>query len=81
MPIEKLSMWIKVQGVAQSVISNITELQIIKFIWRLNFMHHVSQAIKGLMWSNRDEERYSRSALKDIDADVQAIILAGKDWD
>ena len=36
-------------------------------------MHHVSRAIKGLMWSNRDEERYSRSALKDIDADVQAI--------
>ena len=68
MPIEKLNMWIK-----ESVISNITELQIIKFIWRLNFMHHVSRAIKVLMWSNRDEERYSRSALKDIDADVQAI--------
>ena len=68
MPIEKLNMWIK-----ESVISNITELQIVKFIWRLNFMQHVSNAIKSIIWSNRDEANYRAAKLKDIDADVRAI--------
>ena len=65
MPIEKLNMWIK-----ESVITNITELQIIKFIHRLNFMQHIARVVKGIVWSKRKQ---STSALKDIDPDVQAI--------
>lgn len=68
MPIEKLNMWIK-----EAVISNITELQIVRFIWRLNFVQHVTRAIKGLIWSKRDDEKHSTATLKDIDTDVQAI--------
>ena len=65
MPIEKLNMWIK-----ESIVSNITELQIIKFIHRLNFMQHVSRAVKSIVWSRRREKM---ATLKDIDADVRAI--------
>ena len=66
MPIEKLNMWIK-----ESVITNISELQIIKFIHRLNFMQHIARVVKGIVWSKRKQ---STSALKDIDPDVQAIL-------
>ena len=65
MPIEKLNMWIK-----ESVVSNISELQIIKFIWRLNFMQHVARAIKGLIWANR---KHDKATPKDVTVDVQAI--------
>jgi len=40
MPIEKLNMWIK-----ESVVSNITEWQICKFISRLNFIQHVMRSL------------------------------------
>ena len=65
MPIEKLNMWIK-----ESIISNITELQIIKFIWRLNFMQHVTRSIKSIIWANRKKDT---ATLKDVSPDVQAI--------
>ena len=65
MPIEKLNMWIK-----ESVVSNISELQIIKFIFRLNFMQHVVSTIKRIMWSRRQQDA---AAEKDIDADVRAM--------
>ena len=41
MPIEKLNAWIK-----QSVVSNISECQIIQFIRRLNFMQFIVRAVK-----------------------------------
>ena len=65
MPIEKLNMWIK-----ESVISNISEMQICKFIWRLNFVQHVTRALKSLMWSKRKKDT---ATLKDISADVLKI--------
>ena len=65
MPIEKLNMWIK-----ESIVSNISEMQIIKFIWRLNFMQHVSRAIKSLVWAKRKRDA---STLKDISVDVRSI--------
>ena len=65
MPIEKLNMWIK-----ESVVTNISEMQIIKFIWRLNFMQHVSRAIKSLVWAKRKRDA---STLKDISVDVRSI--------
>ena len=36
-------------------------------------MQHVSNAIKSIIWSNRDEANYRAAKLKDIDADVRAI--------
>ena len=65
MPIEKLNMWIK-----ESIISNISELQIIKFIWRLNFMQHVVCAIKSFVFADRAKKT---ATLKDVSADVKAI--------
>jgi hypothetical protein len=44
MPIEKLNAWIK-----ESVVSNISELQIIKFIRRLNFMQFVVRTVKSIV--------------------------------
>ena len=65
MPIEKLNMWIK-----ESVVTNISEIQIVRFIWRLNFLQHVSRALKSLIWSRR--RRYEKT-YKDITTDVNAI--------
>ena len=65
MPIEKLNMWIK-----ESVITNISESQIIQFIYRLNFMQHVSRAVKDLVRSKRKAEN---ATLKDVSPDVRAI--------
>ena len=65
MPIEKLNMWIK-----ESVVSNITESQIIKFIWRLNFVQHVARVIKGLVQARCQQ---AKAVPKDVSADVQAI--------
>ena len=65
MPIEKLNMWIK-----ESVISNISEMQIINFIWRLNFMQHVARAVKSLMWAKR---KHDKATAKDVSPDVLAI--------
>ena len=65
MPIEKLNMWIK-----ESVITNISEIQIVRFIWRLNFLQHVARALKNLIWARR--RRYEKT-YKDITTDVNAI--------
>ena len=65
MPIEKLNAWIK-----ESVVSNISEWQIIQFIRRLNFMQHVVRSLKSL-WGWR-RKRDSATA-KDISADVLLI--------
>ena len=66
MPIEKLNMWIK-----ESVVSNITRLQIIKFIWRLNFMQHVNRAVKRIVFAKRSDD--SSPKLRDIRVDVDKI--------
>ena len=66
MPIEKLNMWIK-----ESVVSNITKVQIINFIWRLNFVQHVSRALQRIVYANRKDN--SSATLKDIATDVQLI--------
>ena len=66
MPIEKLNMWIK-----ESVVSNISEFQIIKFIARLNFMQHVVRAIKSLVYGRRARDAATQ---KDISADKALII-------
>ena len=65
MPIEKLNMWIK-----ESIVINISAKQIIKFIERLNFMQHVSRAVKKLMWFLRKEKQ---TVPKDAQDDVNAI--------
>ena len=65
MPIEKLNMWIK-----ESIVINISRVQIIRFIWRLNFMQHVTRAVKMLVWSAR--KRYERGP-KDAASDVNKI--------
>ena len=54
----------------ESVITNISESQIIKFIYRLNFMQHVSRAVKDLVRSKRKAEN---ATLKDVSPDVRAI--------
>ena len=64
MPIEKLNMWIK-----ESVISNISELQICQFIKRLNFMQHVTRAFLRLVRVKRKREVLSaKEAQQDVDA-------------
>ena len=65
MPIEKLNMWIK-----ESVVSNISEFQIIKFIARLNFLQHVVRIVKSLVYSRRARDDATQ---KDIKADVALI--------
>ena len=65
MPIEKLNMWIK-----ESVVSNISEMQICKFIWRLNFMQYVARSLKKLMWAKRKQDK---ATAKDISVDVLAM--------
>ena len=65
MPIEKLNMWIK-----ESVVSNISETQICKFIWRLNFMQYVARSLKKLMWAKRKQDK---ATAKDISVDVLAM--------
>ena len=66
MPIEKLNLWIK-----ESVVSNISEWQIIQFIRRLNFMQMVARAVHSLVRSRRSLDT---ATLKDISADVQLIL-------
>jgi hypothetical protein len=51
MPIEKLNMWIK-----ESVVSNISEMQVCKFISRLNFMQHVMRAVLTLIRQRRQRD-------------------------
>jgi hypothetical protein len=51
MPIEKLNMWIK-----ESVVSNISEWQICKFISRLNFMQHVMRNLLALVRRRRQRD-------------------------
>jgi hypothetical protein len=65
MPIEKLNMWIK-----ESVVANISEFQIIKFIQRLNFMQHVMRSMKSLVYLRRTRDT---ATPKDIGADVLLI--------
>ena len=65
MPIEKLNAWIK-----ESVVSNISELQIIKFIRRLNFMQFVVRSVKSLAHWRR---AHDTATPKDIVADVLLI--------
>ena len=65
MPIEKLNMWIK-----ESVISNISEFQIIQFIRRLNLMPFVARSVKSLVFRRRDDDE---ATLKDIAADKLLI--------
>ena len=65
MPIEKLNLWIK-----ESVVSNISESQIVQFIRRLNFMQMVTRAVQSLVRSRRSLDT---ATLKDISADVQLI--------
>ena len=65
MPIEKLNMWIK-----ESVVTNISEIQIVRFIWRLNFMQYVTRALKNLIWSRRTR---NKKTYKDITTDVNTI--------
>eukprot|EP00966_Prymnesium_polylepis_P167928 3882574-Prymnesium_polylepis.1 len=65
MPIEKLNAWIK-----ESVVSNISEFQIIKFIRRLNFMQFVTRTVKLIVYSRRARDT---ATLKDIAADVLLI--------
>ena len=65
MPIEKLNMWIK-----ESVVSNISEFQIIQFIRRLNFMQFIMRTIKSLVFWRRDRDT---ATPKDISADVLQI--------
>ena len=65
MPIEKLNMWIK-----ESVVTNISEFQIIKFIRRLNFMQFVVRTVKSLVYWRRVRDA---ATPKDIKADVLLI--------
>ena len=65
MPIEKLNAWIK-----ESVVSNISEFQIIKFIRRLNFMQLIVRAVKSIVHRRRARDR---ATPKDIAADVLLI--------
>ena len=65
MIIEIMNSWIK-----SSVVANITESQIIKFISRLNFTHVVVRGLKMVLRKNRKPEPES---LKQIDADVAKI--------
>ena len=65
MPIEKLNLWIK-----ESVVSNISEYQIMQFIRRLNFMQFVARAVQSLVFWRRARETATR---KDVSADVQLI--------
>ena len=62
MPIEKLNAWIK-----ESVVSNISESQIIKFIRRLNFMQFVVRTLKSIAFWRRARDT---ATPKDIAADV-----------
>ena len=65
MPIEKLNAWIK-----ESVVSNISEYQIIQFIRRLNFMQFVSRAVQSLVFWRRSRDT---ATLKDVSADVRLM--------
>ena len=65
MPIEKLNMWIK-----ESVVSNISEWQICKFIRRLNFMQHVMRCMRSLVFWRRNRDT---ATPKDIRVDVDLI--------
>ena len=65
MPIEIMNSWIK-----GSVVANITESQIIKFIRRLNFTHVVMRGVKTILHRFRKPDPES---LKAIDADVEKI--------
>ena len=62
MPIEKLNAWIK-----ESVVSNISESQIIKYIRRLNFMQFVVRTLKSIAFWRRARDT---ATPKDIAADV-----------
>ena len=65
MPIEIMNSWIK-----GSVVANITESQIVKFIRRLNFTHVVMRGVKAILHRFRKPDPES---LKEIDADVEKI--------
>ena len=65
MPIEKLNMWIK-----ESVITNISKMQICTFIWRLNFMQHVWRAVMALVRRGRKRET---ATPRDVQVDVDKI--------
>ena len=65
MPIEKLNMWIK-----ESVVSNISEWQIIQFIRRLNFVQFVVRSVKSLVYRRRARDS---ATPKDVAADVALI--------
>ena len=65
MPIEKLNLWLK-----ESVVSNISEFQIIKFIRRLNFMQFIMRTVKSLVFWRRNRDT---ATPKDISADVLLI--------
>ena len=77
MPIEIMNSWIK-----SSVVANVTEALIKKFIRRLNFTHVVMRGLKGIMHRFRQPDPES---LKQIDADVDKIKKflrekIGSDW-
>ena len=65
MPIGKLNMWIK-----QSVVSNISEFQIIKCIQRINFMQTVVRTTKSIIYRRSARDT---ATPKDITADVLRI--------
>ena len=65
MPIEKLNMWIK-----ESVVSNVSEWQICKFITRLNFMQHVMRTLLSLVRFGRKRDT---AVPKDVTDDVKLI--------
>ena len=65
MPIEKLNMWIK-----ESVLVNISRLQICQFIYRLNFMQHVMRAVLRLV---RRKRKRDTATPKDVRVDVDKI--------
>ena len=65
MPIEKLNMWIK-----ESIVTNISEFQIIKFIQRLNFMQHVMRTMKSIIYWRRTRDT---ATPKDVRAEVSTV--------
>lgn len=65
MPIEKLNMWIK-----ESVVSNISKLQICQFICRLNFVQHCMRALLRLVRRGRKRDT---ATPKDVRADVDTM--------
>ena len=65
MPIEKLNMWIK-----ESVVSNISRMQICQYIRRLNFVQHVRRVVLRL---SRFGRKRDTATPKDVRADVDKI--------